>query len=276
MVDVESLSDSDDEQVTNESGLQGIRHEDSVRQEEVKRHNEPLQGFETVRPLSPLPPISSHSDEFMDDNVSIGSPHRTEEEIVTPRTQPRSHVDEIIEEVVNAPYDHVLVTDGQSILDSSNEEELMPANENNSEAESETEPVRRTFAGRYPDRDRREPDRFMHPKYHLREGKVVYDPPSTSGNSSLSRSSYGSSQYRSRVAVTRKGSSEEFAYSARLPVITSIQAFNGCMIGCASASTGIMSGKKEFGYRGGYIGHSSSTRSSSGSRAGRSTSTGSR
>jgi hypothetical protein len=74
-VDVESLSDSDDGQATDESIQPQERHETSVRQEEVERHDKPLQDI-VVRPMSPALRSTSHSEDFVDDNVSICSPIR--------------------------------------------------------------------------------------------------------------------------------------------------------------------------------------------------------
>jgi hypothetical protein len=138
----------------------------------------------------------------------------------------------VVDEVVNAMYNRVPVTDEQSIVEPPSEGQPLPANEGNPVVESDAEPAQRTFAGRYTDRARREPDRFMHPKCHFRGGKVVYDhlstssKPPTSGNLPMSRNSYGSSQGRNREAATRGDSPE------------GLLAFNGCMIGCASTHVG--------------------------------------
>jgi hypothetical protein len=97
-VGVESLSDSGDERITDEPGHQSVRHE------EDEHHEEPFQEeIEAVRPLSPARPRRRHREEFMDDNVSIESPPRMVEELVAAGTQPRTHLDEVIDEVVNAP-----------------------------------------------------------------------------------------------------------------------------------------------------------------------------
>jgi hypothetical protein len=56
------LSDSDDEQVTDESGQQNVGHEENERQEKVERHKESADHEETVletesrKPLLPAEP----------------------------------------------------------------------------------------------------------------------------------------------------------------------------------------------------------------------------
>jgi hypothetical protein len=55
------------------------------------------------------------------------------EKFATPQTLPRTHFDDVLDEVVNAPYNPVLVHDDPSMVESLIDDEPEPANEDNSE-----------------------------------------------------------------------------------------------------------------------------------------------
>jgi hypothetical protein len=68
-----------------------------------------------------------------------------------------NHLDDVTDEVVSTTYDGAPLTDHQSVVDTSSDDELGPANKENSDVESEAEPEQSSSPERYPVRNRREP-----------------------------------------------------------------------------------------------------------------------